>query len=120
MQDRLGLSSVCLAICAALYAALSSFLHGQTATFGIAWLGFAAYALSVYVVVMFLGIELRRWAWKACTIVLCLHLVMAPLVLVRLPVSAIWAVLIAVFWCFPAVLGLWANLRSASRVVVRA
>lgn len=68
--DRVQLATVCLFICAAMYAAAA---YGVGAQMKVAGIALAAYAAVAYAAAGALGIFFAKWAWWVALLVFALH-----------------------------------------------
>ena len=118
VRDRIQISAACLFLCALGYFSIAWSLYERGETSRAFGLLVGVYGLAVYWVMVILAVDLKRWAWRASNIAFLLHLGASVLLvtpaLQRGPLGA----LVLATWAALGTLGLWANLRSGSRVAL--
>jgi hypothetical protein len=101
-----------------MYAVLAAELYNLNGMAGGAGIAMGIYALGLYLVMGVLAIDLKRWAWRVTNIAFIIHLLAAiALVLPAVQRGKSGFAYMAV-WCGLGVVGLWANLRPASRAAL--
>jgi hypothetical protein len=118
VRDRIQISTVCLFFCTLCYFAFAWRLYEAGGTGQLFGTLVGGYALALYGALGILAIDLKRWAWQVCNAAFVLHLV-ASLFSVPQVLQRGWLGVVAfLFWAALGVLGLWANLRPASRAAL--
>jgi len=118
MKDRIQVSSVCLYVCAIIYAITAWSMYQREGSAHIVGAGLGIYAVAVYGALGVLAIDLKRWAWKFTNLVFCIHVLLPLVVLARGAIAGPKEIVFFLGWIALGGLGLWANLRPASRSVL--
>jgi len=118
MKDRIRLSTMCLFLCAVVYAGVAWEWMGRQDGSRPLGMVLAVIALAVYGNMAVLAIDLKRWAWQASNVVLALHILGCLAFAARTPPNDWKQVTALVVVLALGPFGLWANLRSASRAAL--
>ena len=116
--DRIQLATVCLFVCALLYAAAAYSLVTQESPSAVIGMALAVYAAVLYVTVGALAFYSKVWAWRVALVAFALHLLAGLVGSIRvfgMP-GQIRVALLAYFAV--GAIGLWATLHKGTRSAV--
>jgi len=119
-SDRIQLATLALFALAVLYSAQAYDLarRGDVAT--VIGVALGIYALAIYVCVVFLAVDLRRWAWRAALVICGLHVPFCFLAYQASPLPGWKSLLLVAGYLAVAAIGLWALLHKGTRLTVGA
>jgi len=109
---------MCLFLCALGYFASAWKLYefgGERQFIGVV---VGIYALALYVVIGVLAIDLKRWAWRVSNAAFVLHIAVSVVLVVQALQRGALGLLILLLWVAVGAIGLWANLRPASKAAL--
>lgn len=117
-KDRIQVSTVCLFFCTLGYFASAWRLYGLDGQDRLVGVLVGLYALALYWVMGVLAIDLKRWAWRISNAAFMLHVGVSAFLITQALHRGAVGLAILVVWVAVGIIGLWANLRPASRAAL--